>query len=123
MTDYIITDCRTIERARLSDMHQKDAGTPTLEIKLYYMKDARRRGLKLSVSRCLHGGGFRSYDLMNAHNGLIHIADMARKPSPKIAAQWESTVRAKLDAIADIALASDKPDWRQVQDLFAHIAA
>jgi hypothetical protein len=123
MTDYIITDSRTIERAFLSDMHQKDQGTPTLEIKLYYMKDARRRGLKLSVSRCLRGGGFRSYDLMNAHNGLIHIADMARKPSPKVAAQWEAIVRAQLDAIAAIALASDKPDWAAVGALFATVDA
>jgi hypothetical protein len=123
MADYFLNHRREIDRAHLSDMHQKDNGTPTLEIKLYYYKDARRRGLKLSVSRCLVGGGFSSYDLMNAHNGLVHLADMPRKPSPKVAAQWESAVTAKLDQIAEIALASAKPDWRAVAALFESVTA
>lgn len=123
MTDYIIKETRDIPKDRLSSMHQGEEGTAGLEIKLYYYKDARPRGLKLSVSRCLIGGGFRSYDLMNAHNGRIHVADFARKPSPKVAAEWEATVRAKLDEIAEIALASDTPDWRAVRDLFSFISA
>jgi hypothetical protein len=121
MTDYILHNRREIDRLHLSDMHQKKHGTPTLEIKLYYHKDARRRGLKLSVSRCLVGGGFSSYDLMNRHNGLIHLADMDRKPSPKLAAQWEKTVTEKLDQIAEIALESAAPDWRKAADLFATV--
>jgi hypothetical protein len=128
MTDYILNHARPMDRAHLSHMHQGEEGQPTLEIKLYYSKDMRRRGLYLSVSRCLvshTATGFTStaYDLLNRYNGLVHIADMARKPSPKIAAQWESTVRVKLDAIAEIALASDAPDWPAVRVLFQEVVA
>ena len=64
MTDYIVKTSRNIDAARLSSMHAEDAakgkGQPMLEIKAYYYKDARVRGVYVSVSRCLVGGGFRS---------------------------------------------------------------
>lgn len=124
MTDYLVNHSQEIDRARLSDMHQNDRdGTAMLEIKAYYMKDARRRGLKLSVYRCLVGGGFRSYDLMNRHNGLIHLADMDRKPSAKVAAIWAARINARLAEIATTALASDTPDWSAVAALFADVTA
>ena len=123
MTEYLIKHRREIDRAHLSDMHQGEAGTPSLGISLYYHKDARRRGLKLSVYRCIVGEHFSLHDVMNDHNGLIHLADMDRKPSPKVAAAWAATVNAKLDQIAEIALSSTAPDWRQVLALFEQVPA
>lgn len=123
MTDYILEHSRPIDRALLSDMMQGEEGNAMLHARLYYSKDGRRRGLQLSIGRYLETRFGYSYDLMNAHNGLVHIADMPRKPSPKIAAQWGATVAAKLDAIAEIALASDKPDWKAVAAMFSHISA
>ena len=63
-----------------------------------------------------------SYDIMNRHNGLVHVADMARKPSPKVAAQWAALIADKADQIAAIALESDTPDWSQVKALFQEAA-
>jgi hypothetical protein len=123
MADYIIDHARPIDRALLSDMLASDPGEPMLEVKMSYHKDARRRGLKLSIYRTLHTTFGHSYDLLNDHNGQVHIADMPRKPSPKIAANWKATVEEKLDAIAVIALADGKPDWKAIQNLFSHIVA
>jgi len=117
MADYIFEDHRTIDRALLGDMLANDPGVPTLQIKLYYSKDERRRGLKLSVYRCLIGDRSQVYDIMNAHNGRVHLADFARKPSPKVAAQWAAHVAAQLDTIADFSLSSDKPDWATLPGL------
>ena len=122
MADYILNHSRDIDRARLGDMMRDDKGAPKLEIKLAYHKDGRRRGLKLSIYRVLETDFGRSYDLMNDYNGFVHVADMPRKPSPKIAANWKATVEEKLDAIAEIALASDKPDWKAAASLFSHIS-
>jgi len=119
MAQYILEDRRSIDRAHLSNMLENDNGVPTLEIKLHYAKDSRRRGLKISVYRTLETDFGCSYDIMNDHNGLVHLVDMSRKPSPKIAAQWKSAVESRLDAVAEIALASAKPDWRAVSALFA----
>jgi hypothetical protein len=69
------------------------------------------------------GEHFSLHDVMNDHNGLIHLADMDRKPSPKVAAAWAATVNAKLDQIAEIALSSTAPDWRQVLALFEQVPA
>ncbi len=123
MADYFLTHHLPIDRARLGEMLANDNGEARLEIKLGYHKDARRRGLKLWVHRILATDFGYSYDLMNDYNGLVHLADMDRKPSAKIGAQWAETVRGKLDDIAAIAMASDKPDWREVAGLFSHISA
>jgi len=117
MADYIFEDHRTIDRALLGDMLASDPGVPTLQIKLYYSKDERRRGLKLSVYRVLVSDTFHSCDIMNDHNGRVHLADFARKPSPKVAAQWAAHITAHLDAIADFSLSSDKPDWATLPGL------
>jgi len=117
VTDYILEDRRTIDRAHLSDMLASDPGVPTLQIKVHYSKDERRRGLKLSVFRCLIDDRSQTYDIMNAHNGRVHLADFARKPSPKVAAQWAAHVAAHLDTIAALALSSAKPDWATLPGL------
>jgi len=111
MADYILEDHRTIDRALLGDMLASDPGVPTLQIKLHYSKNERRRGLKLSVFRCLVSDTSQLHDIMNDYNGRVHLADMARKPSPKVAAQWAAHITAHLDTIAALALSSDKPDW------------
>ena len=123
MADYILNHSRDIDRARLGDMMRNDEGSAKLEIKLAYHKDSRRRGIKVSIYRTLETDFGHSYDLMNDYNGFAHLADMPRKPSPKVAAQWMEAVFDKLDAIAEIALASDKPDWRAVEALFATVNA
>lgn len=123
MTDYIFQHSRPIARELLSDMLRSDDGKPALQVKAYYYKDARRRGLKLSISRVLISDFGFSYDMMNRHNGLVHLADMPRKPSPKVAAEWAERIAATLDKVAEIALASDAPDWAAVAALFAEVPA
>lgn len=123
MTDYIFQHSRPIARDLLSDMLKGDDGKPALEVKAYYYKDSRRRGLKLSISRVLISDFGFSYDLMNRHNGLVHLADMPRKPSPKVAAEWAARIAANLDKVAEIALASETPDWSAVATLFAEVPA
>jgi len=113
---------RDIDAALLSDMLQGDDGAPKLEIKAYYSKGHRPRGLKISVFRTVETAFGSSYDIMNRHNGLVHVADMARKPSPKVAAQWAALIADKADQIAAIALESDTPDWSQVKALFQEAA-
>jgi len=122
MTDYIFNDRRDIDAAHLSNMLQGDEGAPKLEIKAYYAKDHRPRGLKVSVYRTLETSFGSSYDIMNRHNGLIHLADMPRKPSAKVAAQWASLIADKADEIAAIALESESPDWAKVKALFQEAA-
>lgn len=119
MTDYIVNHTRPIARALLSDMLRNDKGEPALQVTAYYHKDARRRGLKLSISRVLVSDFGFSYDLLNRHNGSVHLVDMPRKPTPKVAAEWADRITAQLDKVAEIALASDAPDWKQVAALFA----
>lgn len=123
MTDYIFQHTRPIARDLLSDMLKADDGKPALEVKAYYFKDSRRRGLKLSISRVLISDFGFSYDLLNRHNGLVHLADMPRKPSPKVASEWSARIAANLDKVAEIALASEAPDWLQVAALFAEVPA
>lgn len=123
MTDYILEHARPISRDLLSDMLKADKGQPALQINAYYYKDSRRRGLKLSISRVLVSDFSFSYDMMNRHNGLVHLADMPRKPSPKVAAEWAERITAQLDKVAEIALASDAPDWAAVASLFAEVTA
>ena len=60
---------------------------------------------------------------MNPYNGLLHLADMDRKPSPKVAAAWADRINARLDKIAEIALAGPRPDWQAVYALFADVPA
>lgn len=123
MTDYIFTHSLPIAREMLSDMHQDEAGEPVLQIRAYYYKDARRRGLKLSISRAIETKFGYCYDIMNDYNGLVHLADMPRKPTPKVAQAWADMIAAETDRIAQIALASGKPDWRQVAALFEGVTA
>jgi hypothetical protein len=121
MTDYLFTHFRDIDRALLSEMMTGDKGQAKLEVKAYYAKDRHPRGIYVGCYRTLETDFGLSYDLMNRHNGSVCIATMDRKPSPKVAAQWVSTIGAKLDQIADIALESDAPDWKKVRDLFSFI--
>lgn len=123
MSDTIFEQNRPIALDLLSSMHANDAGQPVLQVHAYYHKDARRRGLKLSIFRVLKTEWGYSYDLMNKYNGLIHLADMPRKPTPKVAAQWAERIAAQMDAIEKIALASDAPDWLQIATLFAELPA
>ena len=119
MTDYILKHSRPIARNLLSNMSDGEKGEAALQVSAYYYKDARRRGLKLSIHRCLETDFGHSYDIMNKYNGLVHLADMPRKPTPKVAAEWSERITAQLDKVAEIALASDAPDWKQVAALFA----
>jgi hypothetical protein len=123
MTDYIFQHSRAIPTAMLSDMHQGEAGKPVLQIRAYYYKDARRRGLKLSIFRAVETDFGFCHDMMNSYNGLVHLADLPRKPTPKVAALWADRIAAQLEAVAVVALASDKPDWQQIANLFANIDA
>lgn len=123
MTDYILKHRRDIDASHLGNMHKDDDGASKLEINLYYAKDHRPRGLKLSVYRCVQTPFGTSYDIMNRYNGLIHLADLPRKPTAKVAAAWEARVCDQLDAIAEIALASAAPDWPQVKALFQTVDA
>ena len=123
MTDYIVNHTRPIARDLLSDMLKADKGQPALQVRAYYFKDSRRRGLKLSISRVLISDFGFSYDLLNRHNGLVHLADMPRKPSEKVAAEWAARITANLDKVAEIALASEAPDWTAVAALFAEVPA
>ncbi len=123
MSEYMFENIRPIARDLLGEMLQKDAGKPSLQIRLYYWKDARRRGLKLSIHRVLVTDfGFIS-DVMNRHNGIAHLADMPRKPSPKVAAEWAARITAQIDRVAEIALASETPDWKQIAALFTEVPA
>ena len=119
MTDYILKHTRPITRNLLSDMLQNDKGEAVLQVHAYYYKDSRRRGLKLSISRVLETEWGFSSDLLNRHNGLVHLVDMPRKPTPKVAAEWAERITAQLDKVTEIALASNAPDWGQVAALFA----
>lgn len=123
MTDYIFKHSRPIARELLSDMLKADDGKAALHVTAYYYKDSRRRGLKLSISRVLETGWGFSSDLLNRHNGLVHLVDMPRKPSPKVAAEWAARITANLDKVAEIAISSDAPDWRPVANLFAEVPA
>lgn len=123
MTDTIFAHNQPIARELLSDMLQGDKGEAALQVRAYYYRDARRRGLKLSISRVLVTEWGFSCDLLNRHNGLVHLVDMPRKPSPKVAAEWAERITAQLDNVARIALASDAPDWLQVATLFAELPA
>lgn len=123
MTDYILKHTRPIARDLLSGMLQADKGEAALQVRAYYYKDSRRRGLKLSISRVLETEFGYSSDLLNRHNGLVHLADMPRKPSPKVAAEWAERITAQLDKVAEIALASEAPDWSAVAALFAEVPA
>lgn len=123
MTDYILKHSRPIARELLSNMLREDAGQPALQVQAYYSKDARRRGLKLSIYRVLVTDFGHSYDMMNRHNGLVHLADLPRKPTAKVAAEWAERITAQLDAVAEIALSGDAPDWKQVAALFAEVPA
>lgn len=123
MTDYILDHARPIARDLLSDMLKADKGEAALQVRAYYYKVARRRGLKLSISRVLETEWGFSSDLLNRHNGLVHLVDMPRKPTPKVAAEWAERITANLDKVAEIALASEAPDWRQVTALFAEVPA
>ncbi len=119
MSETIFETSRPIAREMLSDMHESEAGNPMLQVRAYYYKDARR-GLKLSVSRVLATEWGFSYDLMNRHNGLIHLADMPRKPTPKVAAQWAERIAASLDKVQEIALASRFHDEQELQRHSSH---
>jgi hypothetical protein len=121
MTDFIFEHNQPMPRALLSDMHQDEQGEPTFQIRAYYYKDARRRGLKLSINRTITTPYGFCYDLLNDYNGLVHLADMPRKPSPKVAQAWADMIAAETDRIAAIALASNKPDWKQIAALFANV--
>ena len=118
MADTLFTHRRDMDRAALSDMLAKDDGAPKLEIKLSYWKDGRPRGLKVGIYRTLETSFGSSYDIMNKHNKTVHVAGLTRKPTAKVAAHWVKVVTGKLDAIAEIALASDNPDWNAIAALF-----
>lgn len=123
MSDTIFEHVRPIARELLSDMMKGDKGEAALQVRAYYYKDSRRRGLKLSISRVLVTDFGFSYDMMNRHNGLVHLADMPRKPSPKVAAEWAERIAAEVDNVARIALASEAPDWLQIATIFAELPA
>jgi hypothetical protein len=123
MAESIFEHVRPIPRELLSDMMQGDKGEAALQVRAYYYKDSRRWGLKLSISRVLVTEWGFSYDMMNRHNGLVHLADMDCKPSPKVAAEWAARIRAEIDNVTKIALASNAPDWLQIAALFAELPA
>jgi hypothetical protein len=123
MADYILKHSRPLDAAHVPDELKDDKGTPMFEANLHYDKTARRRGLYLSIARYVDTTFGKTYMLMSGYNGLIFIAELARKPSPKVAALWEARVTAQLDAIAQISLASEKPNWSEIQRLFLTVDA
>jgi hypothetical protein len=124
MTDYIVSNFRDLTPSQVpAGMDARNGEKPVLEIKAYYSKDHRPRGLKVAVYRCTESDFGRCYDIMAAYNVVSHIAGFDRKPSPKVMAYWTGLIEARLDQIAEIALASEKPDAKAISELFATIPA
>lgn len=115
-TDTYMQKDINIPMERLSAMSQEDGGRAVLRVHVYYHRDARKRGIKLSINRCVIRGAFTSYDVMNKYNGLLHLADLPRK-NKKAGEAWAATVAEKMDEIVKIAMASDEPDWQAVFDV------
>lgn len=95
------------------ELKEGRSGTPVLRVELYYSKDARKRGLKLSVNRVVVSPNSTSGFPMSAYNGLLHLATLDRK-NDKIGKEWASRVEAAFPKLAEVALASESPDWQAV---------
>lgn len=117
MTDHPLTDPNHIP-ADLID-GAADGAEIALRFHVYYARDARRRGFKLSLNRISKGGNFITCLPFSKYNGLIHLADAARK-NDKEGKAWAARVEKAQAAITSIALASEDPVW---QDVFAALEA
>lgn len=118
-TEYLNID-RDLEPAGipadLQNSHRE--GKPVLNLSLYYMKDARRRGLKLSISRRIKTGMGFNYFPMSPYNATLHIGDMQRK-NDKIGREAAALIERNAEKIHSIATASENPDWQAIMALLA----
>lgn len=102
--------------AELSDENTR-GGVPKLNIRLYYRKEGKR-GLKLSITRCIVGNGFTSTMPLSGYNQSLHLIDMPRK-NDKLGAIYAEMIQDNMGKIAEIALASEQPDWQKIYAVFA----
>lgn len=117
--DYLKLDIPlTEEQAERTSGLDIDKGQPILRVHVYYMKDARRRGLKLSINRAVKGPVFFQFMPMEKYNGLLHLADLSRQ-NDKIGKAWADAVERHIDRIAEIALASEEPDFATIFPILA----
>lgn len=82
------------------------------------MKDARRRGIKLSINRAVKGPMMFQFCPLSSYNGLLHLADLNRQ-NDKIGKAWADAVERNIDRIAEIALASEHPDFTAIFPVLA----
>lgn len=99
--------------AELIDTLDTRGGSPFLRINVYYMKGARPRGLKLSITRIIKGDTFDTFFPMSSYNGSLHLETLKRQNNAKGAA-WAEKVMRHLGAIETIATTTERPDWQEV---------
>ena len=119
MTNYlelstVLTPAQT--PAELAEENTR-GGTPKLILKLYYRKEGQR-GLKLSITRSIVGDGFTSTMVFSPYNKTLHLLDMPRK-NDKLGKVFAEIVEDHMNGISAIALASERPEWQEIFDLFA----
>ena len=90
-------------------------GAEYLSVHVYYYRDGKR-GMKLSISRCLKSEGFTQTAIRHPTGKLFHLESMKRQNN-KTGDAWAARVSANIYAIKDIAMASDTPDWWAVLDV------
>lgn len=112
--DYLKFDIPlTEEQAERTGDLDLSRGEPILRVHVYYMKDARRRGIKLSINRAVKNSMMFQFCPLSSYNGLLHLADLPRQ-NDKVGRTWADAVERNIDRIAEIALASERPDWQEI---------
>lgn len=86
-------------------------GTPMLQVNCYYMKDARVRGIKLSITRVAVERGSVTSAPFEKCNTSMNLLDIPRKNDKKGRAA-AAVVLEHLDRIKEVALESDRPDFQ-----------
>ncbi|WP_299933748.1 hypothetical protein [uncultured Pelagimonas sp.] len=97
-------------------LESRNGGQAFLKVHLYYMKDARRRGLKLSICRVVKGGAWENTFPMSSYNGLIHVCDLKRQNN-KTGEVYAQIIRDNMDAITVMALTTMAPDFTKIMHL------
>lgn len=118
-TEYLKLDRPLTDEQVPADLRSNNReGKPVLNLSLYYMKDARRRGLKLSISRRIVTDMGFNYFPMSPYNATLHIGDMQRK-NDKIGREAAALIERNAEKIHSIATASENPDWQAIMALLA----
>jgi hypothetical protein len=119
MTEYYLKhDNKTdITPAHIAHIGER-RGVPALSVSVYYMKDARVRGIKLSITRMAVDNGARICMPMQKCNATMNLLEMARK-NDRVGRTVASIVEENLPWIQEMALASDTPDFQGMLDRLA----